>query len=86
MKPHPIGGPLTLIVVAQATRTGGHAAAVVVAHQTGLVLVRILAGADPDDLGDFGARRALRNGTAAAGAEETVERAVTPVFADGAVV
>ena len=78
---HPVAGPFALVLVAEATAAGRDAAAVVVTDEIVLAVLGIETSADPGHRRRFGAGRAARDGTAAAGAQMAVERAVTPVLA-----
>src|SRR5690606_668180 len=77
----PYHRPVALVAVAEAPPARGFAAAVVVADDVGAVVGRVLAGADPGDRRHFGSRGATARTATAATAQDTVDRAVTPIVA-----
>src|SRR5262245_11934843 len=80
---HAVTGPFADIVIAETLVAGRLAAAVVIADEVGLVVLGMLAGADPGHLRDLRSRRTGVQRTAATGAKEPVQRAVAPIFARG---
>lgn len=86
MDAHSVAGPFAFIEVAETTAATGGATAIVVADQVIPSIVRVVAGADPGDFGNFGSWRAGRDGAATTRAKPAVEGAVAPVFAGGVVV
>src|SRR5262245_50698765 len=81
----PVKRPVALVAIAQAAATRALAAAVVVGHDVLLAVAGVPTGADPGDRRWLGSRRTGGYRTAAAGAQEAVDRTVAPVFTGGGI-